>query len=54
MTFYPIYPFIGLLIVALIVNAIPMDESLRKICNVVFGLVALVLVLKVVHLIWHP
>lgn len=43
--------FLILLVVALIANAIPMDEALRKIINIVFGVVVLLMVLKFVHFI---
>jgi hypothetical protein len=39
-------PFIIVLIIALIVNYIPMDPLLKKICNIVIGIGVLILVLR--------
>lgn len=41
-----ITPFIVLLIIALIFNYIPMEGQLRKIGNIIIGIIALVLLLR--------
>ena len=41
-----ITPFIVLLIVALIINYIPMDGKLKQIGYIIIGIVAIVLLLK--------
>lgn len=44
-------PFIILLIVGLIVNYIPMEETLKRICFIVIGVIVLILLLQFVHLV---
>ena len=39
-------PFIVLLIVGVIISLIPMDELIRKVCYLVIGVVALLMLLK--------
>jgi len=45
-----ITPFIVLLIVALIFNYIPMDGQLKKIGNIIIGIVAIVMLLRLAGL----
>lgn len=45
----PFVPFIILLIVAILVNAIPMDATFKRIINVILGVAAMILVLRFVH-----
>lgn len=44
-------PFIVLLIVALIVNYIPMEATFKNICNIVIGVVALLMLLQFAHIV---
>ncbi len=44
-------PFLVLLIVAVIVNHIPMADPFKLICNIVFGVVALVMVVRFAGLV---
>lgn len=46
-----IAPFIALLIVALIFNYIPMDGKLKQVGYIIIGIVAIVLLLKLVGIV---
>ncbi len=47
----PLLPFIVLLIVAVIVNYIPMEAIFKRIINIIIGVVALLMILQFAHLI---
>lgn len=46
-----ITPFIVLLIIALIFNYIPMEGQLKKIGNIIIGVIAIVLLLKFIGVV---
>jgi hypothetical protein len=46
-----LYPFIALLLVAVIINYIPMDAMIQRVINIIIGVVALLMLLQFVHFI---